>query len=330
MKNKSIFALVLASVCVSCTAGAAKASASEEAFINSLSPSALAGVELPEPVLPARPAPLAGDPFSSIEECRIVDAMFFVQPTIPAAVQMLSGCMKQVSKQYKVPARAGAMVSPFGGPGGGAQGGTLSGILISVSGKIPVGNPVLRDLSNSLGKRHNQLFGHPATLSASRLNPVEAASRTNSIPAALKAAVKGAQAKELEDMGYYFGLSSYPAKTKLVKMLADVIGYDEADINTDVFQMSSGDPAVRSFAKYLRSEAASEAEDTLPESQVIAKNIRNVAAESEKAFIGNQQFANVRLASHNRQEDGDMDYWVLIAQEKDGSFQVLQYTRNPY
>lgn len=328
MKNKSMFALVIASVCVSFTAGAAQAAASEEAFVNSLSPSALAGVEVPEPALPARP--LSGDLFSSIEECRIVDAMFFVQPTIPAAVQMLGGCMKQVSKQYKIPARASALVTPWGGPGGGPQGGTLSGILITVSGKVPAGNPVLADLSDSLRKRRNQLFGHKVVLSPSRLNSEADLSRTNSIPAALRSAVKGAQRKELEDMGYFFGLTSYPAKTTLVKILADVTGYDEADINTDLFQLSSGDPAVRAFAKYLRSEAASEAEDTLPESQVIARNIRNVAAESEKAFLGSQQFANIRLASHNRQEDGDLDHRVLIAQEKDGAFQVLQYTRNPY
>lgn len=328
MKNKSMFVLVIASVCVSFAAGAAQAAASEEAFVNSLSPSALAGVEVPEQALPARP--LSGDLFSSIEECRIVDAMFFVQPTIPAAVQMLGGCMKQVSKQYKVPARASALVTPWGGPGDGPQGGTLSGILITVSGKVPAGNPVLADLSYSLKERRNHLFGHKVVLSPSRLNSEADLSRTNSIPAALRSAVKGAQRKELEDMGYFFGLTSYPAKTTLVKVLADVTGYDEADINTDLFQLSSGDTAVRAFAKYLRSEAASEAEDTLPESQVIARNIRNVAAESEKAFLGSQQFANIRLASHNRQEDGDLDHRVLIAQEKDGSFQVLQYTRNPY
>lgn len=337
MKNKSIFGLMIASVCFSFPAGAAKAAAlnAEEAFADSLSPSALARVELPETALPAHPPPLLfpGDPFSYHLECRIVDAKFFVQPTIPESVQLLSGCMKRLSKHYKVAAAAGVLVTPWGGPGGGAQGSSLRGISINVSGKISADNPVLRDLSNSLKRRNNRLFGHYTLLSPSRAGAAgtDLSDRgTNSIPASLKAAVKAAQAKELENMGYFFGLSSYPAKTKLTKILADVIGYDEADIYSDMFNMSSGDAAVRAFSRYLRSEAASEEEDTLPESKLIARNIRNVAAESEKAFIGTQQFANVRLASHNRTEDGDMDYWLLIAQEKDGSFQVLNYTRNPY
>jgi len=337
MKNKSAFGLVIASVYVAFSAGAAKAAVlnTEEAFVNSLSPSALALVELPKAALPAQPSiqPLPKDSFSYLSACRIVDAQFFRQPSIPEAVQMLSGCMEQVSKQYKVAVKAGVMVAPGGGPGGGAQGSSLSGIAITVSGKISAGNPVLSDLSTSLKKRHNQLFGHNVVLSPSRARSAGtdlADKGANSIPAPLKAAVKEAQRKELDNMGYFFGLSSYPANTRLVKILADVIGYDEADINSDVFNMTSGDPAVRAFAKYLRGEAASEAGDTLPESQIIARSIRNVAAESEKAFIGTKQFANVRLASHNRTEDGDMDYWLLIAQEKDGSFQVLNYTRNPY
>ena len=176
-----------------------------------------------------------------------------------------------------------------------------------------------------------QLFGHNAVLSSSALSrmPRNFPPGSDSVLGPLKSAVKAAQRKAGEH-GLYFGMDTYPAKTTLVKMLADIIGYDEADIDTDVFHMSSGDPAVRAFAKYLRAEAASEAEDTLPESQLIAGKIRNVAAESEKAFLGTQQFAKVQLASHNRIEDGDLDHWVLIAQEKDGSLQVLQYTRNPY
>jgi hypothetical protein len=241
--------------------------------------------------------------------------------------------MKQVSRQYQVKVKAGVMVTPWGGPGGGAQGSSLSGIIISVTGRIPEGNPVMDHLTYSLRIRNNQLFGHNAILSSSRIKPdaAEFSSRgSDSVLGPLKSAVKAAQRKELENMGYIFGMDTYPAKTRLVKILADIIGYDEADINSDVFKLSSGDPAVRAFAKYLRAEAASEAEDTLPESQLIARNIRNVAAEAEKAFLGTKQFAQVQLASHNRTEDGDMDYWVLIAQEKDGSFQVLQYTRNPY
>ena len=337
MENKVMPGFMIAVFGLLLSAGSAKAAVlnGDEAFANSLTPEALARIELPKPASPVQPAilPYPKDSFSYLSECRIVDAQFIRQPSIPEAVQMLSGCMKQVSKQYKVTVRASAMVTPWGGPGGGAQGSTLSGILITVSGKISAGNPVIDHLSTSLQKRNGQLFGHKAVLSQSQTRFAAAESDLkgmNSVPASLKSAVKAAQRKELEDYGYLFGLSAYPAKTKLTKILADIIGYDEADINTDVFQMSSGDPAVRAFAKYLRAEAAAEGEDTLPESQIIAKSILNVSAESEKAFLGTQQFAKVQLASHNRQEDGDMDYWVLIAQEKDGSLQVLQYTRNPY
>lgn len=170
----------------------------------------------------------------------------------------------------------------------------------------------------------------PASVLPSKITAEVSSRGMNSIPASLKAAVKAAQRKELTDYGYLFGLSTYPANTRVTRILADIIGCNEADMGKDAFKMSSGDKAVRAFKAYFKSEAAVAQEDPSPENLVIAKNLANVGAEAEKAFLGATQFTNIQLALHGRTEDGDMDYVVLIAQEKDGTLQVLQYTRNPY
>ena len=144
--------------------------------------------------------------------------------------------------------------------------------------------------------------------------------------------VKAAQRKELQDYGYYFAMGTYPAKTKLTKIFADTINVSESDMGdyAGYFKMSSGDPAVCTFAKDLRTDAKTEIATAGNTSAVIANNIQNVATASEKAFLSTQRFVTVQLASHNRQEDGDFDYRILIAQEKDGTLRVLSYTVNPY
>ncbi|MCM2266310.1 MAG: hypothetical protein NDI60_00895 [Elusimicrobiales bacterium] len=330
MKNKTVVGLVVCGVCASFTAGAANAAVlnGDEAFAGSLAPAALAQVELPKAAQAPIPSilPLPKDSFSYLSECRMIDtAVFIKQPSVAESVQLLAGCMKQVSGQYKVKVQADMLVAPFGGPGGGPQGAMPSGIIISVTGKIPAGNPIVDHLTYSLEKRNNHLFGHRVMLSAPRVKGVELTEKSSAgLLGPLRTAVKGAQRQELEEMGYIFGLETYPAKTQVKKILEDIIGYELEDVNAGAFHMSSGDAAVRSFVKYLRDEAASEDE------QVISRNIRNVATEAEKVFLGTREFAGVQLAAHRRQEDGDMDYQVLIAQEKDGSFLVLQYMRNPY
>jgi hypothetical protein len=146
----------------------------------------------------------------------------------------------------------------------------------------------------------------------------------------LTATVKAAQKDELTGFGYLFALKSYPANTKTIKILADIVSYDETEM-AGYFKMSSGDPAVRTLAKDLRAEAKVAGEDqTGDENAVIIKNIQAVAIAAEKAFLGTNRFVKIQLASHDRQEDGDLDYRILIAQEKDGALRVLSYIRNPY
>lgn len=165
MKNKIISGSIVAAVCFLFTISNAKGSVvnGEEAFINSLDLPAAARLELPEPAQPSV-QPYPQDAFSYLAECRIVDAQFAKRPTASEGVELLAGCMKQVSQRYRVTARAGVMVTPWGGPGNGPQGGTPSGIHITVSGDIS-NSQVMSHLAYSLQKRAGRLFGYSAVLS---------------------------------------------------------------------------------------------------------------------------------------------------------------------
>lgn len=99
--------------------------------------------------------PARKDAFQDLPGCTVVDAMFFMQPTMPDAIKMLSGCLKDVEARYGFPVRAGVI----------AQGGARS-ISLTVPQNLPVGNRLLGDLRFSLEKRHNSLFGYPAAISA--------------------------------------------------------------------------------------------------------------------------------------------------------------------
>jgi len=109
----------------------------------------------------AKGMPARKDAFKGLPGCTIVDAMFFRQPAISEAVEMITGCLQDVSARYGFEVKAGIMVTPFGGPDGGPQGGKRS-INLTVPGSLPVGNSLLMDLRFSLDMRNNQLFGYPA------------------------------------------------------------------------------------------------------------------------------------------------------------------------
>jgi len=104
---------------------------------------------------PAQPKgmPARRDAFQDLPGCTVVDAMFFMQPTMPDALKMLSGCLKEVEARYGFPVRAGVV----------AQGDARS-ISLTVPKNLPVGNRLLGDLRFSLEKRHNSLFGYPAAI----------------------------------------------------------------------------------------------------------------------------------------------------------------------
>lgn len=103
----------------------------------------------------AKGMPVRKDAFEGLPGCSVVDAMFFVQPTMPDALKMLSGCLKDVEARYGFPVRASATAQ-----------GSASGINLIVPQKLPVGNRLLGDLRFSLEKRHDSLFGYPAEISA--------------------------------------------------------------------------------------------------------------------------------------------------------------------
>jgi len=149
----------------------------------------------------------------------------------------------------------------------------------------------------------------------------------DSVLGPLMTAVKSAQRDEVQEMGYYLDLYTYPANTKLSKILADIT---QQAPNESSFNISSGDRAVNTFVQDLNYAAANETENANASSAIIAQNLRNVAAAAKKAFIGSNRFVKVQLAAHAVQEDGDCDNNFLIAQEKDGTLRVLAYTRNPF
>ncbi|MDO8803288.1 MAG: hypothetical protein Q7R35_02560 [Elusimicrobiota bacterium] len=97
--------------------------------------------------------PAPRDAFQDLPGCTVVDAMFFMQPTMPDAIKMLSGCLKDVEARYGFPVRVGVK----------AQGNARS-ISLAVPKSLPVGNRLLADLGFSLEKRHNSLFGYPAAI----------------------------------------------------------------------------------------------------------------------------------------------------------------------
>lgn len=245
MKKLTITVMVLA---FSAAGASASGLNGEVSFENSLSPAALARVELPSEVRPVTPSilPLPRDPFSYLSECRIVDSALTGQPPIPESVQLLAGCMKQVSRQYKVAVEANILVAPWSVPGG-AQGSSPSGISISVAGEIPAGNPVTDHLAYSLKIRNTQLFGHHARVFASM-----AAAQVTSAPEILKGYVAandpsaGAPAKPVEWVAIpagQFNMGTDSGET----LLQDAKPVREVAIET--FEMSKTAVTVEQYAQ---------------------------------------------------------------------------------
>jgi hypothetical protein len=148
--------------------------------------------------------------------------------------------------------------------------------------------------------------------------------------AGLKEAVKASSVPELAEFNRGFDVLEFPAKTPQMKIFEKITGYDASDIGKDLFKMTAGDKGVRSFAAYMRSVAKEEQEDGDDSGKLCAKIYRNIADETEKAFLPAAQFTSVQRASHGVAEDGDTEFEAIIAQRKDGSFLVLSYANNPF
>ena len=88
------------------------------------------------------------DAFAGIEACTVVDAKFIMQPTIKDSLQMLKPCLDEVSRSLNAPVFAEQE------PNGGIEIVVLGSKNESV---IPV-------LNSTVAKRHEQLFGYPASV----------------------------------------------------------------------------------------------------------------------------------------------------------------------
>ena len=146
--------------------------------------------------------------------------------------------------------------------------------------------------------------------------------------ASLKAAVKASEIDDMKDCNRGFDIVEYPASTTRLKMYSDIVGYDEADIDEDWFEITSGASAVREFSKEMRANAAEDEEDGEYDSRI--KVYRDVADAVEGAFLPTAKFSKVEFASHDISEDGDTEHKALIATKDDGSYLVLSYFNNPY
>ncbi len=174
----------------------------------------------------------------------------------------------------------------------------------------------------------------PVPVSAGVPDTVERASYADNILDPINAVI-ASQSRTLQGYGYFFAITSYPANTKLNVIFADALDCSNpSSIGSEYphyFRMYSGVSAVSTFAKDLRSEAKEAvSNDNSHVNAVISKNINEVAAAAEKAFLGANRFVGIQMASHDPQEDGEFTHRILIAQEADGILRVLSYLHNPY
>ncbi|MBI4656603.1 MAG: hypothetical protein HY746_07645 [Elusimicrobia bacterium] len=110
--------------------------------------------QVPREKIPMNPK----DAFKGLDACSIVNAVFAKQPTLKEAVSMLQPCVKAVSKKYGVLVSASESFIWHTGP-------TISqqrAIGILVSGPLPIGNSVIRDLNHSVEIHHGYLLAYPA------------------------------------------------------------------------------------------------------------------------------------------------------------------------
>jgi len=144
----------------------------------------------------------------------------------------------------------------------------------------------------------------------------------------LKKAIAQAAAKEVEEMGHSFWRQESPAGTSENLILNKSGGMDlTEEESADFWEWSKGDAAVRDLAKSWRATA----KDLDPkEDKAVIAAYRAMAAGIETDLIGNKDLTDIRIAEHTRQEDGDMDYNVVLATTPEGTTFVIGYIWNPY
>lgn len=103
-----------------------------------------------------------------LASCSVIDAKTFIAYTLPAAANILQGCLDQAfaGRKYTVTAHTGRF-SMRACPQAAGQLGCqaiveVQGLIITVDGTILMGDGALADLGYSLNKRGGKLLGFPA------------------------------------------------------------------------------------------------------------------------------------------------------------------------
>ncbi|PCI39711.1 MAG: hypothetical protein COB53_02740 [Elusimicrobia bacterium] len=95
----------------------------------------------------------AKDIFSTIEECRIVDAEFLIALDLKEAVETLKPCAKALSMRAGIPVSIVDELTPAGASG--------SALELRLGAGSKVASAFMRDLNYSLRLRKHILLGHP-------------------------------------------------------------------------------------------------------------------------------------------------------------------------
>ncbi len=145
--------------------------------------------------------------------------------------------------------------------------------------------------------------------------------------AALEKSVNAAQIDEVTDYGRSFSFSKYPKGTHPKKVVADVTGYEEDDIDLGGFSNRTGAAAIESVADRIYAEA----KDLESDDDTAAANALKAVSRDLYAFKGTEsKFAAIKSYSHSIAEDGDLQSDTLIFTKTDGSLVVFGYTHFPF
>lgn len=148
----------------------------------------------------------------------------------------------------------------------------------------------------------------------------------------LAKAVKAADVPILSDYGKSFGLEQHPAGASIQDIIGAITDMDVADFELDDWAtLTNGAAAVKDFGLAMKDAAESRAEgaDSDAEAKTITRAYEGVA-KGAKAFFNGDDFRKFVLAQHSIAEDGDVEYHILLAQKRDGSWTSLTYSDFPF
>jgi hypothetical protein len=144
---------------------------------------------------------------------------------------------------------------------------------------------------------------------------------------ALESSVSGAQIDENTDYGRSFSVTKYAKGTDTKKILSDVTGYNQDDINLGGFSNSAGRDAIKDVADTIYREAK---ELETNDDEAAAKTLKAVSRDLYALQGSVAAFKSIKSYSHSIAEDGDLQSDTLIFTKTDGSLVVFAYTNFPF